>query len=375
MTTFEKSLLGGLGCGVSGFLTNPCDVIKIRNQQFGNVISKYGTFPSTLQAILAEEGYVNGLLKGAKPNVARDFWYSGIRFGWYEPIKQGVIRGYESALGGNDPQSAGELSRSPSGSQGDPIVVKYGSAFLSGGIAAALTNPIDLVKVRIQTHVHPDPRKIPHQNSLLRGFWEISHGTMSTVESAEAEASMGVRGRQKKVDGASPKVVKNGVAEEEPKSKDKAAAKKAQPKARAPTNFDPLRLYAGVGATVLRAACVTAGQLGSYDVIKNDFLCKGGKYDLLNLDRADFSTHCIASMLASLIATTIANPADVVKTRVMNDVDARSSLWWARRMLRDEGPSVFMKGWTASYLRIGPHTIISLVLVEHLRKLYGIDTY
>ena len=30
-----KCLAGGLGCGLAGFLTNPMDVVKIRNQQFG----------------------------------------------------------------------------------------------------------------------------------------------------------------------------------------------------------------------------------------------------------------------------------------------------------------------------------------------------
>jgi hypothetical protein len=31
----SKCFAGGAGCAVAGFLTNPCDVVKIRNQQYG----------------------------------------------------------------------------------------------------------------------------------------------------------------------------------------------------------------------------------------------------------------------------------------------------------------------------------------------------
>lgn len=34
MSVISKCLAGGIGCGLAGFLTNPCDVIKVRNQQF-----------------------------------------------------------------------------------------------------------------------------------------------------------------------------------------------------------------------------------------------------------------------------------------------------------------------------------------------------
>ena len=41
----EKCFAGGAGCAVSGFITNPMDVIKIRNQQYGG--AQYGTFLGT----------------------------------------------------------------------------------------------------------------------------------------------------------------------------------------------------------------------------------------------------------------------------------------------------------------------------------------
>ena len=46
-----------------------------------------------------------------------------------------------------------------------------------------------------------------------------------------------------------------------------------------------------------------------------------------------------------------------------------------KSILRDEGATAFMKGWTASYLRIGPHTGISFILIEKVRQLFGMKTY
>ena len=72
-------------------------------------------------------------------------------------------------------------------------------------------------------------------------------------------------------------------------------------------------LYIGTSATVTRAAFLTAAELGSYDIIKNNILVA-----VFGFDKEDNMTHFAASFAASLIATTAANPADVVKTRVMN---------------------------------------------------------
>lgn len=44
-------------------------------------------------------------------------------------------------------------------------------------------------------------------------------------------------------------------------------------------------------------------------------------------------------------------------------------------ILKNHGPFGFLKGWTASYLRIGPHTVISLVLIEKVRQMIGMASY
>ena len=79
-----KCFAGGMGCGFAGFITNPCDVIKVRNQQFSD--AKYQTFFRTAVSILREEGLV-GFYKGASASVLRECTYSSLRMGLYEPIK------------------------------------------------------------------------------------------------------------------------------------------------------------------------------------------------------------------------------------------------------------------------------------------------
>lgn len=76
-------------------------------------------------------------------------------------------------------------------------------------------------------------------------------------------------------------------------------------------------MYKGTGITAVRAALLTAGQLASYDHTK--FLLK--EHEILE---EGFALHMIGSLVAGLCATTLAAPADVIKTRLMNDRDAVS---------------------------------------------------
>ena len=67
-------------------------------------------------------------------------------------------------------------------------------------------------------------------------------------------------------------------------------------------------LYIGTSATVIRAAFLTSAQLGSYDIIKNNIFV-----DSLGFDKKKQTTHFAASLIASVITTTAANPADAVR--------------------------------------------------------------
>jgi hypothetical protein len=82
-----KCLAGGIGCGISGFVTNPMDVIKIKNQQYGG--EHFRTFRGTARTLWNEQGW-RGFFKGAASSVLREMTYSSLRMGLYEPIKDGL---------------------------------------------------------------------------------------------------------------------------------------------------------------------------------------------------------------------------------------------------------------------------------------------
>lgn len=150
-TILSKCFAGGVGCGFAGFLTNPCDVIKVRNQQYADV--KYSTFRSTAISILKEES-VLGFFKGATASVLRECTYSALRMGLYDPIK----RQYSIIL--ND-----KFDIQPS----SPIV-KIISSFTSGAIGSAIFNPIDVVKVRFQSAGANQP---PPYTSISNAFYNL----------------------------------------------------------------------------------------------------------------------------------------------------------------------------------------------------------
>lgn len=286
----KKCFAGGVGCGIAGFLTNPFDVIKVRNQQF--IDAKYQSFRGTATAIWTEEG-LRGFYKGASASVLRECTYSSVRMGLYEPIK----RQYALMLNVDDDGDC------PTSSPW----IKLLSSFTSGAIGSAIFNPVDVVKVRFQSA----PKSPPPYSSLRDAFVTIY--------------------KEKGLSG----------------------------------------LYIGASATVTRAAFLTSAELGSYDIIKNNILVS-----YLGFDKEANITHFGASFIASLIACTAANPADVVKTRVMNDPHGHVGgvIEHFKHILKADGPLGFLKGWTASYLRIGPHTVISLVLIEKVRQMIGMTS-
>lgn len=71
-------------------------------------------------------------------------------------------------------------------------------------------------------------------------------------------------------------------------------------------------------------------------------------------------------------------PFDVVATRLFNQpVDGkgkgilyRGILDCSLKILRAEGLSGFYKGFSASYLRLGPHTVLSILFWQTFRKRY-----
>lgn len=119
-----------------------------------------------------------------------------------------------------------------------------------------------------------------------------------------------------------------------------------------------------------RAAAMTASQLASYDTFKRMLLEWTPLGDTL-------TTHFSASFLAGLVAATVTSPIDVIKTRVMSSANKQGIVGLVGEIYRAEGLMWMFKGWLPSFLRLGPHTICTFVFLEMHRKAYrgvkGVD--
>jgi len=129
-------------------------------------------------------------------------------------------------------------------------------------------------------------------------------------------------------------------------------------------------LFRGTGANCLRAALITSGQMSSYDQTKRV---------LANWRVGPFEQEgpriAVASFVSGVVAATVAAPVDLLRSRVMDDRPGSYSgaMNCAWKTIRAEGPFALWKGWVPSYLRLGPHFMVSLPLLELLRtQVFGL---
>ncbi|KAI5059219.1 hypothetical protein GOP47_0026044 [Adiantum capillus-veneris] len=132
-------------------------------------------------------------------------------------------------------------------------------------------------------------------------------------------------------------------------------------------------LYRGLLPTMQRAALLNAAQAPSYDHAKHAILNAG-------IVGEGVTCHMIASMVAGLMSAIVISPVDLIRTRIMQQaVDAKGhgmlysstfDCFW--KTLRSEGPHGLYKGFVPVWLRIGPHTIVTFFIFEQLRKRLGI---
>jgi len=119
----------------------------------------------------------------------------------------------------------------------------------------------------------------------------------------------------------------------------------------------------GVGPNVVRAILMNASQLASYDFFKRELLKTSYFED-------NMACHVAASFGAGTVATTVCSPADVLKSRIMNasGSGSRSTLEVIKNSMRNEGPMFIFKGWVPAWIRLQPTTILIFVTLEQLRN-------
>ncbi len=109
----------------------------------------------------------------------------------------------------------------------------------------------------------------------------------------------------------------------------------------------------------------SAMQLASYDTCRRIALASGIS--------EGFMSFLLSSLLSGLVVTTAMHPLDTAYTRCL--ADARNTYTGPvdclRKTIRVEGFSGIYKGWSANYLRLGPHTAFTFLFWEKLSQLFS----
>jgi solute carrier family 25 protein 34/35 len=115
-----------------------------------------------------------------------------------------------------------------------------------------------------------------------------------------------------------------------------------------------LGLWDGAGASVLRTSVGSAVQLSSYTFCKRHL---STEYTI------------VPSATSSLFTIIAMNPFDVVMTRMYNQSGLRYSSVFDcfRQIVQCEGIKGLYKGFIPNYIRVGPHTILTLIFYENLK--------
>mmetsp|Transcript_106092 Transcript_106092/g.242897 ORF Transcript_106092/g.242897 Transcript_106092/m.242897 type:complete len:297 (+) Transcript_106092:1-891(+) len=196
---------------------------------------------------------------------------------------------------------------------GDPdsLPTKLLSGAATGGMASAVFCPVDMVRIRLQAD--------------------------SGTAGCDGVLRTGLRrGRRPRYSGAWDALRKIGVGG-------------------APD------LYRGATVTIIRAAMLSSSQLGSYDATKSGLRGMGWEEGP--------QQHFMASLISGMIAQTVVQPADTIRSFLMN---GRHTLWGVGENVRAEGLLWLYRGYWAGISRQGPIMVLQMPLVEQIRQLLGV---
>lgn len=135
-----------------------------------------------------------------------------------------------------------------------------------------------------------------------------------------------------------------------------------------------LALYTGVGPTVCRASVLAAVEMTTYDNLKSRIAI------FLNQSDQSFIVHAVTALIASFFSALASNPFDMARSRVMNqprDKNGRGLIYKGAidcifKVVQKEGILALFAGFWAFFLRLGPNTMLTFMVMEQLRHLANI---
>jgi len=135
-------------------------------------------------------------------------------------------------------------------------------------------------------------------------------------------------------------------------------------------------LWAGWAPNVQRAALVNMGDLATYDTVKH-FLLHNTTLD------DNWLCHAASSCCSCFVAAVLGTPADLVKTRIMNqprDFNGvgrfyHSSFDCLSKTIRKEGFFSLYKGFVPCWSRMAPWSLTFWLTWEEIRKISGSPSF
>ena len=235
-------------------------------------------------------------------------------------IQKGLGPGmlYQISMNGSRLGSYGPFKRLLNAN--DPKTTSYylpriiGAGAMSGALGAFIGNPFFLIKVRMQTKASGNTAKLGTQHE----YKSFIHAIKS------------IRRR----DGG----ILKGL-------------------------YNRHTLIAGMS----RVTVGSAAQLASYDYIKYNLI---SRFEVI--ENTPILSRIVSAFGAGFFVVTAMNPFDVIATRIYNQkLGERYSgvLHCLFTTVRQEGISALMKGWTAHYFRLGPHTILTFMIWEQFKSI------
>jgi len=132
-------------------------------------------------------------------------------------------------------------------------------------------------------------------------------------------------------------------------------------------------LWSGAKPAVARAALVNLGELATYDTAKRAIL----RADITGGDNV--GCHTLSAVTSGFFAALVSTPADVIKTRLMNQTPGvaayRGPIDCLVRTARTEGPLALYKGFLPGWARLGPWQLTFWVTYEQLRMASGVGGF
>ncbi|CAK0891145.1 unnamed protein product [Prorocentrum cordatum] len=309
--------------------------------------------------------------------------------------------------------AAAAVEASRSSDESAKLVRQVGLAGVSNAVAASVTNPVDVLKVRMQLAgygvasphepggVLRAARRILHEEgaagfyrglsaSLLR---EMSYSGIRMGMYEPVKEALGAGGRSPLalkvlaggITGAAGSILANPLDLIKVRMQRAAGPPPYRSVADAVVQIcregaGVRSLWRGSAPTVKRAALLTASQVPTYDHAKHLVLDAGYMQE-------GYMCHFACCMVAGVVAAGVTSPVDLAKSRVMTQpvdpASGRGTLYAGTfdclaQVARREGPQALFKGFNSQWLRIGPHTtttagLVSLMCFEQLRRLAGMS--